>query len=215
MSDVEQEIAEQMDEEPDTDTAPDDDEGDSVDEDGGGDAVAEAAPEARSQADIEQIQAKLESEATRHDNRVRQIMGDDFAMLVPSPIDWTPGYIFNVEGMRPFPEQLAQLDALLGRGAAAELLPAEDAQACEKCAALGEVLTGSKKDGQRTKPCSACNGTGWVTKFTPMVVPQHLSTGNVAEVAYSTQPNQFQVADRWGRPFGHPHYNLDPASVGV
>lgn len=206
--DVEAEIAEEMGEddrvlEVDTET------GEIIE----ADAEAPAAP--RSQAEIDALTRKLEAEAQRHEKRLREIMGEDFALLVANPTDWTPGYIFNVPEMHPTPEAVAALDALIGRASQFDLQEATDAQACEACNALGEVLTGSRKPGQETKPCSQCNGTGWKVK---LEMPSPLAT--VAQIqpnatTVPAAPNQFQVADRWGRPAGHPHYGLEPASISA
>lgn len=172
------------------------------------------APAPRSQKEIDALTKRLEAEAERHTKRVAEIMGDDFALLVPNPTDWTPGFIFNVPEMHPTPEAVAELRALLGGAAPLELREAEDAEGCGKCNALGEVLTGSRKPGQETKPCTACTGTGWRTKAAPLQVPLQVVSNDNGTVYTPAQPNQFQVADRWGRPFGHPHYNIEPASVG-
>lgn len=157
--------------------------------------------------------AKLEKEATRHANRVAEIMGDDFGLLVPSPVDWTPGFLFNVPEMLPDEGQVGALLALLGRGDARDLRPAPDAEVCETCNGWGVGLTGSKAEGQRTKPCKDCNGNGWRTKVQPLapVVDYSLNANAGLQTPPPNQP--FQAADRWGRPAGHPHYNLDPAAV--
>jgi hypothetical protein len=213
MSDEEDKIAAEM--TPDTEGAPDDAATSPVE--GDAEAVAplavEGAPAPRSQEEIEALTTKLNREAEAHAKRVEKIMGDDFALLVPNPTDWTPGFIFNVPEMHPTPEQVAALHELLGEGPQVELLPAEDAEGCDKCNALGEVLTGSRKPGQQTKPCSGCNGVGWKTRLqmpVPVAQPTVYQNGSTTT---TSQPNQFQVADRWGRPFGHPHYNLEPAAV--
>lgn len=215
MSEVEQEIAEQMGEEEDS-SATDDGLLEEEQEQGGGvEEAAASPPPPRSQSDIDALTKKLENEAARHAKRVEEIMGDDFALLVPSPIDWTPGFIFNVPEMHPFPEQLAQLDAILGRGGEEDLLDAEDAEACDKCNARGVTKTGSRVEGQRTKPCGKCNGNGWVTKFVPMAPPTPLPTYQNGAAGQPVSPDTFQVKDQWGRPNGHPHFGLDPITVGT
>lgn len=215
MSDIELEIAEEMgeDDAPDesgTDGSPDDGDGGAADSPGD-----EAAPPPRSQAEIDALTKKLKAEAARHEKRVSEIMGEDFALLVPSPVDWTPGYLFNVPEMHPSPKAVAELHALLGGATPVELRPATDAEACEACNALGEVLTGSRKPGQETKPCVACGGTGWKPKAAPLAPVQPIQTFAGSNDAQPVQPNTMQVADRWGRPVGHPHYGLEPAFVGA
>ena len=215
MTDLEDQIAEEM--EADEDSSADD--GDALVEgagDGAGeDAAAASAPAPRSQDEIEKLTEKLAREADRHAKRVQEIMGEDFALLVPSPVDWTPGFIFNVPEMHPFPEQIDALLALVGRQTEDDLLDADDAEACDKCNARGITKTGSRVDGQRTKPCGKCNGNGWVTKFTPVVVQTGYSNGSPATGSAVISPETFAVTDRWGRPNGHPHFGLDPVTVGV
>lgn len=174
----------------------------------------EAAPP-RSQKEIDAVQDKLKAEALRHEKAVAKIMGEDFGFLVPNPTDWTPGFIFNVPAMHPMPEQVAALHELLGDAQGVEYLPAEDAEACGKCNALGEVLTGSRKQGQITKLCVGCNGTGWVTKTIPYVAPTLVQNGSAAQGGANLAPNQPIAADRWGRPYGHRDYGLDPSLVNA
>jgi hypothetical protein len=134
---------------------------------------------------------------------------------VPSPIDWTPGFLFAVPGMLPGPEQIAALHEILGDAQHIDLQPATDAEACTACNALGEVLTGSRKPGQETKPCSACNGVGWKTRMATPIQPPNVTQFPQQPAQPDAAPNQFPVADRWGRPVGHPHYNMEPAFVGA
>jgi hypothetical protein len=214
MSDTEQEIAEQMapDEIEQAAEAEQEAEREREQEDGEHSQKVSDAP--RSQKEIEALNRKLDAEAERHAKRVAEIMGDDFALLVPSPIDWTPGFIFGVDGMLPAPSQLEELDAILGRAAGPDLKAAKDAQACEACNAIGDVLTGSRKEGQVTKPCTSCGGTGWTPKLAEAQPPLVVTNIEAYTNGAVAQPNQFPVADRWGRPAGHPHYGLEPAFVG-
>lgn len=215
MSELEEEIAEEMGDDHGVPEGIDPETGEIIEPDGEPEAAAEAAPAPRSQKEIEQSAKKLEAEAERHAKRVAEIMGDDFSLLVPSPVDWTPGYIFNVPEMHPSPDQVAELHALLGGSSPIDLKAATDAEACPDCNAIGDVLTGSRKPGQETKPCPACGGTGWKPKIA--LAPQTATVYDYSQntAAAGIPPNQIQVADRFGRPFGHPHYNLDPAQVGV
>ena len=176
---------------------------------------AEAPPAPRSQAEIDALTKKLEAEAQRHEKRLREIMGEDFALLVANPTDWTPGYIFNVPEMHPTPDAVAAFHALLGIAQEEELLPADDAEACPVCNAKGRTKTGSEVDGQRDKPCRRCNGAGWIGKAVPVEPLAPVAQFQPSAPAASNAPNQFQVADRWGRPAGHPHYGLEPASISA
>jgi len=215
VSELEEEIAEEMGEDAGVPDGIDPETGEIIEQSGEPEAAAEVAPAPRSQKEIDEVQDKLKAEAKRHSNAVAKIMGEDFGFLVPNPTDWTPGFIFNVPEMHPAPEALHELHALLRAPEQIELRPATDAEACPDCNALGEVLTGSKKPGQETKPCPGCGGTGWKPKLAvaPTQTQVYDFTGNGG--TQGGAPNQIQVADRFGRPFGHPHYGLDPAQVGV
>jgi len=215
MSTTEEQIAGQMTPDEDELEAEADEQGDDGEQDGEQVAPEAAAPAPRSQKEIDDLTKKLEAEAARHEKRVAEIMGDDFALLVPSPVDWTPGFIFNVPEMHPTPEAVATLHALLGQSAPVELREADDAEGCDKCNALGEVLTGSRKPGQETKPCTACTGTGWRTKAQQLQAVPTPTIYTGTGTTLGNGPNQFPVADRWGRPYGHPHYNIEPANVGA
>jgi hypothetical protein len=213
MSEIEEQINEELspdEDEVEDDTALGDDEPNEAD---GGEGNAASTPAVRSQKEIEELTGKLEREAERHAKRVAEIMGDDFQLLVPNPTDWTPGFIFNVPQMLPLPEQVAALDAILGRDEEGELLDAEDAQACDKCNARGRTRTGSKVDGQRTKPCAKCNGTGWVVRLAAVAPLEHVYGAANTTASAPVTPDTYQVKDSWGRPAGHPHFGIDPVAI--
>jgi hypothetical protein len=213
MSDQESELAEQM--TPDELDQPDDPEtdGEQDGEQDGEPELAAPAPEPRSQKEIEALTKKLEAEAERHAKRVGEIMGDDFGLLVPSPVDWTPGFIFNVPEMLPQPEQVEALHALLGQAAPADYLPAEDAEACDKCNALGQTTTGSRVPGNELKPCGKCNGSGWTTKMPPLAQVSPMQGTTITTSGQPMTPEVYQVRDSWGRPSNHPHFGIDPVSI--
>lgn len=215
MASTEQEIAEQMGEDVDApadDDANPDDEGTLTHPEG---ELVTPPPAPPSQAEIEARQEKLEREADRHAKRVAEIMGDDFGELIPNPCDWTPGYLVN-PALAPIPpDVLAAFDEIVGRGDRAALLEATDAQACDACNALGQVLTGSKVPGQETKPCGSCQGSGWRHKMSAAPPAPTYDFSQNAGAAQPPPPNVVQVADAYGRPVGHPHYGMNPAAIGV
>ena len=215
MSDIEQEIAEEMGDE----ETPDDSGADGIPEDGDGGAADspgdEAAPPPRSQAEIDALTKKLEAEAARHEKRVAEIMGEDFALLVPSPVDWTPGYIFNVPEMHPQPEQVAALHALLGGVAPVDFPDDPGRTTCDMCLGTTKLKTGSLDPIEAALPCRFCQGHGWTGEGNPKIEPVHIASVTHLVQGDPPQPNTLQVADRWGRPVGHPHYGLEPAFVGA
>lgn len=194
---------------------------DGAEQDAGDDAISEpiaqeaSAPPPLTQQQIEARMRKLEAQAARHRAKVAEIMGDDIDQLVASPLDWplAPGFVFPALGFDP--DQLAAVDSLLGRGATADLKPAPDAEACPDCNALGDVLTGSRKEGQVTKMCPSCAGSGWRPKMqTPQPVAPQTYGGNGANTL-PQMPAGLNVADTWGRPFGHRDYGIDPRNVNA
>lgn len=176
---------------------------------------AEPEPQGLSQADIEKRMAQLEKEAARHEKRVAEIMADDFALLVPSPVDWTPGYIFGVPEMLPSGEQIAALFALLGEAPPTEYPDDPGREACDVCEGSGKLRTHSRVPNEESLPCRFCQGHGWVGEGNPKIQPIQIAPVTPIH-AQTFEPNQpIAAADRWGRPFGHPHYGLEPAQVGA
>jgi len=205
--------------EPDGEPAADDD-AEAAAEDGEPEAAAPAPP---TQKEIDARHNKLDAEAQRHEKRVAEIMGDDFALLIRSPLDWTPGFLWN-PAVAPLPPEIAGATmALLGVESPADYAHDPGRQTCDKCNGLGQLATGSLVQEQATLPCRFCRGYGWTGEGNPEqlpaptpIVPQVYATSGAPTTATLPPPNQpVQAADRWGRPAGHPHYNIDPAQVGV
>jgi hypothetical protein len=85
----------------------------------------------------------MESEITRHERRVHEIMGEFASGLVTCE---TCGGIGLAEPGEPEPE----------------LQTHEWFIACEKCDGIGLVLTGSKRPGNSTVDCPGCRGRGFL-----------------------------------------------------
>lgn len=215
MSELEEQIAEEM--EADEDESSDDEStGSDQPDDTGGEAEAAAAPAAaRSQKEIEELTGKLEREAERHAKRVAEIMGDDFALLVPNPTDWTPGFIFDVPEMHPLPEQVAALHALLGSAPPAEYPHDPDRQACDECLGSGKLRTGSQVPAQSALDCRFCNGYGWIGEGNPKREPFKIAAVPPLPPSAPMSPDAYQVKDSWGRPAGHVHFGIDPVAIGA
>lgn len=178
----------------------------------------EAPPEqlepqaALSEVDVDRAIAKLEREATRHANRVSEIMGADAQELESCPLcaPAIPGFRF------PVPvddEQRAAVLVTLGVDPDPEYVAADDARACDYCKALGKVSTGSNVPEHRTKLCGHCGGTGWqMVSATPTPPPTHENGKPPLELAVVAGPAGPEP-DAWGRPVGHKHYGLHPAYI--
>lgn len=167
MSETEQEIPEGEDAEPETEPAepaePADDELEAEEED---DAEPEPEPEPEapsgfSEKAMERAVKKLEAEASRHANRVSEIMGEDANDLTPCPL-CAP----NIPGFRwPFPpaaDVVAAVKDAIGEPASPTYAKDSYSRECDLCHGLGSVATGSKVAGQGVVGCLKCKGKGWV-----------------------------------------------------
>ena len=96
-----------------------------------------------------------------------------------------------------------------------EFVAAKDKTACDWCDALGFVLTGSRNPNSAVAPCTKCSGNGWVIQ--PVAEPQTVAVPVAATTAAQSPPNATEALgiDAWGRPPGHQHWGVPPASVGV
>lgn len=99
--------------------------------------------------DIEKAIKQLQAEGNRHEKRVAEIMGADFAAYVPCEPCGTLGFV--VAGA---PALELEVDA--------------ETERCDRCKGRGQLITGSLVPGQETKPCPPCMGAGWVTKSVPI-----------------------------------------------
>jgi len=180
-----------------------------------GDASA-VAPPALDDREIEKRLTALGKEATRHSNRVSEIMGEDAQVLTVCPLcpPVTPGFVFpgDVD-----PDVRDRVLETLGMGAPADYATDPEAETCDVCNGLGQLVTGSRVSGQETRPCAKCVAKGWTTESErqmwatrtaatppPAITPTTVnSTGNVE------QP--LPGSDMYGRPAGHPNYGKMPA----
>jgi pyruvate/2-oxoglutarate dehydrogenase complex dihydrolipoamide acyltransferase (E2) component len=105
--------------------------------------------------------------------------------------------------------------ALIGKSAPPELKTAPDYERCPQCDGWGEVLTGAQKEISRAAPCNRCGGKGYMNVIAPNVTqaPNGTPPYPGADLAFTPLPQG--VKDAWGRPAGHVHWGIDPASVGV
>lgn len=164
-----------------------------------------------SQAEMERIGKQLDNEAKRHEKAVARIMGEDFVSMIPSPLDYTPGYLWN-PAIVPVPENVkAMVLGLFGMQADAELRDDPDKRTCEVCDGLGMLKTGSRAPSQDALPCSHCQGKGWVQIIKPPAAVAPLPPPQQGGTVGGVPP----LTDQWGRPLGHPHFNLAPSSVGA
>jgi len=188
---------------------PDEDDGDH------GDTDTEQEPaQAASDADVGKALEKLAREAERHGKRVSEIMGDDFAMLEICPLDFTPGYVMPQMAAQLPDDVKDRVRALIGDGGASELRDAEGVEMCPRCDGHGQLAFPTRNPHVKTQMCPKCSGQGYVNVTPP--APENVTA--LTAPAWQPQPpatsNGPGTPDSWGRPPGHPHYGMPPASVG-
>lgn len=183
----------------------------------------DAAP---SESDLRKIGEKVDREDTRHQGRLREILGSDFDMYKECPLCQVAGWVLPYPPGVVEPLQRAAIMAAIGDPATPELRPAPEATMCPVCEGYGETLTHSKNPLHMTKLCEPCGGKGWMNNLElttysnqrmerertasllangPTLVPP---VGGVKVEPYPDHAVPFIPApgtpDQWNRPSGHP-----------
>jgi hypothetical protein len=178
---------------------------DSDDElDEAGDGSAPETPE-----DVAKAQAKLDNEAIRHANRLRQILGSDADGLVVCALcsPRLAGWRYDVA---PSAEQDAAVRILLGLPDLSNLRPSPTEAVCDTCGGLGRVRTFALVPGEESKKCDPCNGKGWVTTR-PRSNPDESAPPAEPGAPPVLEPVADGVErDMFGTPKGDPDYGLLP-----
>jgi len=177
--------------------------------------TAAVAPPALDDREIEKRLTALGKEATRHSNRVSEIMGEDAQVLTVCPLcpPVTPGFVFpgDVE-----PDVRDRVLELLGMGAPHDYATDPEAETCDVCHGLGQLVTGSRVQGQETRPCAKCTAKGWTNESerqmwqTRTAMPPATPPVQNAAGATVTVEQPIPGSDMYGRPVGHPNYGKMP-----
>lgn len=172
-------------------------------EDPATDAVEEPdEPEAPPAAPVEEKAIKaLGRVIDTYTAGLRRVMGDDFDALHECGYcqQVAPGFV--LEEQSPL-EQFA-VDP--------------DKQRCGKCNGYGQLRSGSLTEAALVT-CMECTGNGWVAVYHPPPPAQGSPQFGVQQVppGYIPATSEAQaVRDQWGRPLGHVHFGMDPASIGA
>ena len=121
-----------------------------------------------------------------------------------------PGF-FPSPAVQPFtPDQLSFARAVLGQPDEPPLIQANDAKMCPACDGWGQVLTGAKRNDQKTRKCLTCNGLGWEGRGAGEAAPTN-GAANLTIVQPEQAPPDVPDRDPWGRPAGHPGFNQLPS----
>jgi len=166
--------------------------------------------------ELERMFRKVEQANVAYVKRLGQTMEDEFGVLEQCPRCASPflGFIFP-PSMQPVTAEVK--DAVLlsvGEQPAMATKLANFARRCDDCDGNGVVLSGSRRNDNKTIRCATCEGRGYifvgerpspVESYTP-AVPEPVP----ANGAPQDTPN----VDLWGRPAGHPDYGVHPMYVG-
>jgi hypothetical protein len=166
-------------------------------------AIGEALGKKLDQADKSQARA------------VERIASEFEQDTVPCPIcervDIAPRLVAKIAGVPA--EGWQQIMALGGTEPEPEHAMAEGVAMCDRCNGYGELDYPTRNPHMTRQSCPKCTGNGYtleaqepqtVVPIQPMPSFPAPATGSVGYGGGN---------DQWGRPPGHPHYNLDPASV--
>lgn len=177
----------------------------------------EETPElaALSDKEIEKITQRLEGEATRHANRVTEIMGEAALYLVPCELCETviPGFRYP---QIPDGDPREPLYALLAQGDTAQLVQDADAERCDRCAGHGETLTGSLNPIAQTIPCRKCKGKGWTSPQDRQewkgaeAAASYVAPSSDAPAVVPAPEDERPMFDAYGRPRTHEFYGRGP-----
>ena len=148
--------ANEPDQEPDTDA----DDGDDGDE--GNEQEPEQEQEKSSDAQIEDIYKKLNTQTRANATRISTILGDEAVNFDTCPMCSyfnTPGFVYSGQLPADLTEHILHL---LNQHAPSEYIADTHSETCASCNGLGMVLSGSKAPGQELLPCVECGSKGWV-----------------------------------------------------
>jgi hypothetical protein len=166
-------------------------------------AIGEALGKKLDQADKTQARA-VERIASEYDQ-------DTVPCPVCERVDIAPRLVAKIAGVPP--EGWQQIMALGGTEPEPEHAMAEGVVMCDRCNGWGELDYPTRNPHMTRQSCPKCTGNGYTLEAQeqPTVLPV---TPLPSYPSPQAAVNQGYVGnDQWGRPQGHPHYNLDPASV--
>lgn len=152
--------------------------------------------------EIEKMGKRLDAEATRHANRLSEIMGESAQALERCELcdPQTAGFHLPVEYMQPESDLDARLIEVLKTPSLPDYMQAQHVRRCGNCDGWGSVLSGSRVAGKDRVKCPNCQGNGF--QGPAQIVADAPSTnGPVAvELPDDAQPLVSDDADIWGSP---------------
>jgi hypothetical protein len=158
---------------------------------------------------------KIEQAAQRYLKTAMPIAGRLGMPVEPCPLCTFPGLAMPRTALEVTSDVEEAVLRLIGKHAPQEFKETEQYHRCDKCDGWGEVLTGAQKEISRTAPCGPCGGKGYLMGAIVLPPPAAPNGSGFPGQNVSYTPLPSGVPDQYGRPAGHPHWGLEPASVGV
>lgn len=172
-----------------------------------------AAPQGLTEVEAEREFKKLEKLAQTYLTKAVAIADRLGMPYQVCPLDAFPGLAIPRQAHEVTSDVEGAVLALIGKSAAPDFKESNQYERCPDCDGWGDVLTGAQKEVSRTAMCNACGGKGYklVTNVTPIVTSPAVPAYPGTATPFTPIPQG--IPDTWGRPAGHPHWGLDPASV--
>lgn len=200
-------------------------------------AHGERVAEAERALNMQEREKQLRREDTRHENALKRVYGEDFALRVRCIVCDGEGFVEQSPELLGLLVQLGD-DAREALGDAPMHLRQDPAtEQCQVCGGYGTLLTGALADTTRTRQCAACGALGYIDLAEAArrkqlgIAPDNGTTTPVYPVFHGSAnttttldpapsaPDGWESAgrpgaDSWGRWPGHPRYGVDPMHGG-
>jgi hypothetical protein len=112
-------------------------------------------------------------------------------------------------------EQWMACQAYAGQAGTPEYVASTQFYRCDTCDGWGEVSTGARKETTSHIGCPTCSGYGYRNRQEVSPIPATYHNLPPIPPAPQIAVAPIQPVDRWGRPPGHPDYDIDPAYAGL
>jgi hypothetical protein len=165
----------------------------------------------------EALNTKLERERKRHGTAMKNLLDDADQDVMPCPIcerlDAAPIIVGHIAAIPD--EGWQQLQQIAGVEAVPPFAKAKGVVPCPECNAIGQVEYPTHNQHMKYQTCLTCAGNGYLPEQQAEQPPAPVVTLPTFPTTTPQVPPPFAGKDQWGRPAGHPHFNVDPASIGA
>jgi hypothetical protein len=163
----------------------------------------------------DELHAKREKQAKTQAENVEKLANEYGQDVAECPVcERVDLAALIVAKVRDIPaEGWQQLAGVGGHEPAPPRRMAEGVEECDRCNGYGELDYPTRNPHMQSQTCHACTGNGYVLVPQAEQPPAPVFQLPAIPSPSTPAPPAFAGNDPWGRPAGHPHYNLDPAAV--